>query len=205
MTELPINQIIQGDCLEILKTWPDRCVDLIVTDPPYGLDKKLSSGGGAHKFAKFRLGYAGQEWDKLVTDEYWEEIFRVSANQIVCGANYYSFPPTRCPICWDKKQMLPTFSRWEYIWTSFSRPSKLYEIRNGEDERCHPTQKPLDLMLALVSDFSTLNAIILDPFAGSGTTLVAAKQLGRKYIGIEIEPKYVAICKERLKQEQLPL
>jgi len=198
-----VNKIICGDCLEVMKGIPDGAVDLVLTDPPYGLDKRLSRGGGAHRFAKFRTGYVGKSWDELISDASFAELFRVSLDQIIFGANYYTLPPTRGIICWDKAQHLPTFSRWEYAWSSFDCPARLYEIRNGADERCHPTQKPEELMRHLISDFSEKEAVILDPFAGSGTACVAAKQLGRKYIGIEISPDYCKIAEDRLRQEEL--
>jgi site-specific DNA-methyltransferase (adenine-specific) len=189
-----------GDCLEVMKTIPDKSVDLILTDPPYGLDKKLSSGGGKHKNSKFRLLYEGQGWDKVISQEYFSEMFRVSKNQIIFGANYYSLPPTRGIICWDKKQMLPTFSRWEYAWTSFDLPALMYEIRNGEDSRSHPTQKPEKLMRLIIQRFSIVPEVILDPFMGSGTTGVACKELGRSFIGIEIHKPYFDIAKRRIEQ-----
>ena len=203
--EEPSGVIYCGDCLEILPLLKDKNIDLILTDPPYGLDKRLSQGGGKHRYAKFRLGYVGQNWDKKITDRHFEEMFNNSKNQIIWGANYYTMPPSRGIICWDKGNHLPTFSQWEYAWTSFDCPAKLYSIRNGEDERCHPTQKPLKLFLEVLNEFSNRNDLILDPFLGSGTTAVAAKQLGRKYIGIEICEAYCKIAVERLRQEELAL
>ena len=196
--EKPRSELFLGDCLEIMKTMPDKSVDLVLTDPPYGLDKKLSSGGGKHKNSKFRLMYKGESWDKCITQDYFMEMFRISRNQIIFGANYYSMPPTRGIICWDKKQMLPTFSRWEYAWTSFNIPACMYEVRNGEDFRRHPTQKPEKLMRMIIQKFSINPEVIFDPFMGSGTTGVAAKELGRNFIGIELNPDYYAIGKRRI-------
>jgi len=173
-------------------------VVLVLTAPPYGLDKRLSSGGGQHKYSQFRLLYCDQGWDKKVTDEYFVHIFRVSINQIIFGGNYYSLPPTRGIICWDKQQMMPTFSRWEYVWTNFDMPSKMYELRNGEDLRIHPTQKPLKLFKQILKDFSNPGHLILDPFLGSGTTAVAAYELGRRFIGIEKEQAYCDIANRRI-------
>lgn len=198
--EEPNIILLHGDCLEILPLLEPGSIDLVLTDPPYGLDKRLSSGGGKHKNSKFRLAYAGEKWDKKINEKHFELIFKCSLNQIIFGANYYSMPPTRGIICWDKKQMMPTFSRWEYAWTNYDMPAKMFECRTENDNK-HPTQKPLKLMLWCLSwNESTL---ILDPFGGSCTTAVAAKQLGRKCIVIEQEAKYLDIGIERLRQEIL--
>lgn len=199
---LPLNQIILGDCLEVMKTFPDKSVDLVLTDPPYGLDKRLSSGAGKLKNRKFRLGYLGKSWDVLVSDDYWKEVFRISKNQIIFGGNYYSFPPTRGIICWDKLQPWENFSAWEYAWTSFDKPSKKYTFNKAiEPKRHHPTQKPVELLISILNDFCNGSEIICDPFAGSGSTLVSAQKTGHKWIGIEIDPQYVALANKRLRDE----
>ena len=200
-----INKVIEGDCLEVMKHIPNKSIDLILTDPPYGLDKKLSSGGGKHKNSKFRLNYVDEVWDKKISKSHFEEIFRTSKNQIIFGANYYSMPPSRGIICWDKKQHMPTFSRWEYAWSSFDMPSKMYQYLNTEDARLHPTQKPEKLLRLILQDLSDVGQVILDPFLGSGTTAVAAKALGRRFIGIEKEPKYCEIARKRLDAVQLEM
>jgi len=199
-----IGVIYNCDCLEILPKIPEGSADLVLTDPPYGLDKRLSSGGGAHRFAKFRLGYVGQDWDEKISDAHFEGIFRASMHQIIWGANYYCLPATRGIIVWDKRNMLPTFSRCEYAWTSFDCPAKLYEVPH-DDDRCHPTQKPVELMRKCLKDFSNDNSLVLDPFLGSGTTAVATKQLGRKFIGVEVNEVYCKISVERLRQSVLSL
>ena len=205
---LELNKVYCADCLDLMREIPDKSVDLVLTDPPYGLDKKLSCGGGKHKDSKFRLGYVGQIWDKVPTQEYFDEIFRVSKNQIICGGNYFSLPATRGIICWDKQQFMPTFSRWEYIWTSFDIPSKII-IESQIDERLHPTQKPIRLFNILLRDFSNEGDIILDPFLGSGTTAIAAISTKRQWIGIEREQAYCDIANKRieqhLQQQVLPL
>jgi site-specific DNA-methyltransferase (adenine-specific) len=192
--KLPINQIICSAFSKVVGDWPNNCVPLLLIDPPYGLDKRLSQGAGRHKYHKFRTLYEKEQWDKKID---LEELFRVSENQIIFGANYYSLSPSRGIICWDKKQHLPTFSRWEYIWTSFDVPAKMYRVRAVVD-KVHPTEKPLELMSKIIQDFSKPDDIILDACCGSGTTCVAAKMLGRQYIGIDKEEKYCEIAIKRL-------
>jgi DNA modification methylase len=141
----------------------------------------------------------------------------VSKNQIVFGANYFwdNFYSTQCYIIWDKRGYLPDvpFCDTEFAWTSFTnRMSKRYIvinhgfIRDSKDERNgHPTQKPTELMTKIICDFTNPSDLILDPFMGSGTTGVAAVQLGRKFIGIEIDPGYFEIAKKRIEQAQLQI
>ena len=193
-TELGV--LYHGDCLNIVPHLEP--VDLVLTDPPYGLDKKLSEGAGKHKNAKFRKLYEGETWDKKIDQRHFLAIFKISKNQIIFGANYYSMPPTRGIICWDKKQFMPTFSRWEYAWSSFDQPAKMYEIKNGRDPRVHPTQKPIALGVQILTEHG---GTVLDTFAGAGSFLIACERLNRRWIGIEIEEKYCEIAAKRIEKE----
>ena len=214
--ELPINQIIQGDCLEVMRGWPDKCVDLIVTDPPYGIDWPADNGrfcGGTAESKKHR-GAGTRSYPKIVGDDkpFDPRPLLRFGRAVIFGWNHFADKlPPGTTLVWLKRNddAFGTFlSDAEIAW--YSEGHGVYCKRdlsnNGiTDERAHPTQKPLPLIRWIIDKYSEPDDLILDPFAGSGTTLVAAKQLGRRYIGIEIEPKYVAICKERLKQEQLDL
>jgi site-specific DNA-methyltransferase (adenine-specific) len=203
---LPINEIIEGDCLDILRSFPDKSIDLVLTDPPYGIgasNKSFKSGSLTIQRPDDFYG----EWDNAKpSKEIFDEIFRVSKNQIIWGGNYFidCLYPTRCMIFWDKHTQNTSYADGELAWTSFDRNMKLYNKSwvgaNAKDgERVHPTQKSIDVMLAIIKDFSIPTDLILDPFAGSGTTCVAAKMEGRNYIGIEISEKYCKIARERLK------
>ena len=188
-----------GDCLEIMKNIPEKSIDLVLTDPPYGLNKKIHDGGTWAKKSKFDDCL---KWDFVISNEYWKTLFNISKNQIIWGGNYYQFQPSRCWLVW-KKPLFPTMSDAELAWTSFDHNIKVFdESRNPEGYKEHPTQKPLSLMKWCFNLFPE-NDIIIDIFSGSGTTLVAAKELGRKWIGVEIEPKYCEIAKKRLAQEYL--
>lgn len=207
-----INKIICGDCLEVMKEMPDKCVDLVLTDPPYGI-----------KITDFHNTYGNRpdlgrkpsknKWDeKGLLKEQWVEIQRISKNQVVFGANYFwdYFYPTQCYLIWDKRGELPRvpFCDTEFMWTSFiKRASKKYIIKNhgfirdSQDSKTgHPTQKPTELMSQILLDFTVEADLILDPFLGSGTTAEACKLLHRKFIGIEINPDYCKIAEERLAQ-----
>ena len=201
------NIVIHGDSLEYMKSLPDKCIDLILTDPPYWLDKKLSQWWWKHKNSKFRTNYEWKHWDVLPTQEYFDEIFRISKNQIIWGWNYFILPPTRWIICWDKNQWMPTFSAWELWWTSFDTVAKIFKCKVVEHwiSRDHPTQKPELLFKWCLENYSKPWDLILDCFAWSWTTAVACIETWRDYIVIEKEADYVEIIKKRIKNTTPPL
>lgn len=197
------QKILQGDCLEIMKTLPDKSFDLCLTDPPYGLNSRMQGGtwGGSAMY-KDMMGDVG--WDVLIGKEYFDEMFRVSKNQIIWGGNYYPMPASRCWLAWEKNERMDTLADFELAWTSFDKLAKSFKgRRNPDGKRSHPTQKPLELMRWCIDKYSESGATILDPFMGSGTTLVAAKYLNRNATGIEISEKYCKIAEQRLAQQQL--
>lgn len=189
---LPLNQIICGDCLEVMKDWPEGCVDAVITDPPYGIGIAKNP---------FRQKYHKSDWDNgIPTAEVFAEIFRVSAMQVIWGGNYFPLPPSQGFLVWDKCQPFNFSSAMvEMAWCSKQSPAKLFRKRVTEYEKLHPTQKPVTLMKWCIEQYSSRQDLILDPFCGSGTTCVAAKMLGRNYIGIDISPEYCEIARERLK------
>ena len=188
--------IYHGDCLEILPQLGP--VDLVLTDPPYGLNKAMNGGtwGTAYRHGDML------KWDYVLNQNDFDNILKIKAVKIIWGANNYSVPPSRCWLVWLKPQ-IPTLSDIEMAWTNIDFPSKLYKANRVSINKGHPTEKPISLMKWCI-DFSKTDGPILDPFMGSGTTLVAAKELGRRAIGIEIEEKYCEIAARRLAQEILP-
>jgi DNA modification methylase len=199
--------IYHGDCLEIMPEL--KPVDLVLTDPPYGIGvyKNGTMGGGV--LAK-QSTYDPTEWDDIPVNfkKLWSLI---SLGEYACcfGGNYYHFPPSRCWLIWDKENGDNNFADCELAWTNYPRAVRLKKhhwqgmLRKHHELRYHPTQKPLDV-IKWAMQLSPKYDTILDPFMGSGTTLVAAKELGRKAIGIEIEEKYCEIAVRRLAQEVLP-
>lgn len=180
-----------GDCRDILPTLGK--VDAVVTDPPYGI--------GAARGAHSNLRMADKAWDDAPAD--------LSAlpdvPSIIWGGNYFPLPPTRCFLFWDKHPMPPSYAAGELAWTSLDRNAAKWCGRVGDETpvrfRSHPTQKPVALMrwcLGFVPNART----ILDPFMGSGTTGVAAVQMGRSFIGIEIDPGYFDIACKRIEEAQ---
>ena len=199
-----------GGCLEYMKQLPDKSIDLIVTDPPYG--KKADKGTNGFGQAKNRR-YAGG-WDSKRPDkEVFDEMRRISKNMIIFGANYFAdmLPVSNCWIFWDKKgevKFKNPFADGELIYTTFKKPVKRIVFRqqgfitDSKDVRYHPTQKPSELVAQLIEMFSEEGQLIFDPFIGSGTTAIAAIRTGRKYIGCEINEEFCQICEERIKQEE---
>ena len=193
-----INQIFNEDCLETMSRMKDNEVDLILTDPPFGIG--LSSN-------PIRQKHETKSWDdEIPSDEIFAEIFRVSKNQIIWGANYFKLPPSKSFLIWDKKQPYDfTLAMAELAYTSYNFPAKIYSHSNrGDEVKYHPTQKPLRLMdfcLQYAREREEIQTVY-DPFSGSGTTLVATKSLGLDYIGSEMDKDYYNIILKRLEAVQ---
>lgn len=191
-------EIYHGDCRDVLPSLPK--VDLVLTDPPYGIN--LGAGGGIYK-GRHIYG------DEVVLDP----SFLLPNRAVIFGAEYFiAMLPKGKLILWDKR-VDPRADRalgspFELAWTNALSANKIYRIQHGGfvnsdgGLRCHPTQKPLRLFRSIIYDVG-MPGLTLDPFMGSGTTLRAAKDLGRKAIGIEIEEKYCEIAANRLRQEVL--
>lgn len=207
MIENYINKVIQGDSAELLKEFPDKSVDLIVCDPPYGMD--------------FQSNYRQIQHDKIANDKefpvwIFDEFFRIAKRGVYVFCrwdNLGSVPAPKSVIAWVKNNwsmgdLLHEHGRqWEACLfypqeghEFITRiPDVIHATRTGNN--LHPTEKPIELMKTIID--ANVGEIVLDPFAGSGSTLVACKQLGRKYIGIELSQKYCDIANERLAQDLL--
>jgi site-specific DNA-methyltransferase (adenine-specific) len=181
-----------GDCLDILPTLGK--VDAVVTDPPYGIGIAANS---------FRQKHERLSWDDTPASN--DRIHAcVSAGEIclIWGGNYFDLPPTQGFVVWDKVQPENfSSSMCEYAWTNASKPAKLFRRHVVSYEKFHPTTKPIELMEWCI-DWIGVAETILDPFMGSGTTGVACMNLGRKFIGIEMNQKYFEIACERIRQAQ---
>lgn len=193
--------IYHGDCREILPTLPK--VDLVLTDPPYGIGRSGQGETFTKDVRHKRKHYDDHGWDDSRPDEFvFSKILEVSVNQIIWGGNYFAdlLPASKGWLYWDKGQPGLSMSDGELAWTSRKNVLRSFTLNRGEiaqDGAEHPTQKPLKLILWCIGFFPTAQTI-LDPFMGSGTTLVAAKKLDRKAIGIEINESYCEIAAKRL-------
>lgn len=184
--------LYHGDCLEILPTLPK--VDAVVTDPPYGI-------GFAAQPTNYQraAGMKPASWDNARAERL-SDLLSLAEIQVVWGGNYYELPPSRGWLSWFKPDAPPSMANFELAWTNQDRNARQIQqsIAATNAERVgHPTQKPLVVMEWTLSQFPTAETI-LDPFMGSGTTGVACVNLGRKFIGIEIERKYFDIACERI-------
>jgi len=187
--------IAHGDCREILPSLPQ--VDLVLTDPPYGL--KIANN-------PFRQKYKKAQWDdKPVLKALLDIVIAKADKAIIWGGNYFDLPTTQCFLVWDKLQPQNFSSAMcEQAWTNIKMPAKIYRKWVVSYAKEHPTQKPVPLMeWCILLAGETVS--IIDPFMGSGTTLRAARNLLRKSIGIEIEEKYCEIAAKRCSQGVLEL
>ena len=215
-----INRIINADCLDILRRLPDKCVDLLLTDPPYGIKMAknffIDTKRGREKGFVYENKFKKKDWDNKRPDKnIFDEIRRISKNQIIFGGNYFAdlLPYSRGWIVWDKKEnerIAPNFSDCELCWTSFDKNIKKYVfgwygvegINNRKESKIHPTQKPLALISYLMERSTRQGDLVLDCFSGSGTTAVACHNLKRRFICIEKDPEYWKSSCERLEQAQ---
>jgi site-specific DNA-methyltransferase (adenine-specific) len=185
------SEVYLEDCVTALKRFNDNHFDLAIVDPPYGLGKRTTDGGGTNSQIKFMDDIRRSNWDDKIPDaEYFSELFRVSKNQIIWGGNYFPLPPTRTIICWEKVVMIPTMSQIEMAWTSFDSPARIIKINNTDKNRFHPTQKPTKLYDWILHNYAKPNDLILDTHLGSGSSRIAAYKGGFNFVGFEIDSDY---------------
>jgi DNA modification methylase len=191
-----------GDCREILPALGK--VDAVVTDPPYGIDYGRAGGFNAsHGWGPWRENC---DWDRgRPTQEVFDLIRSSSKHQIILGGNYFTdyLPPSMHWLMWDKGQRDFSLADFEMAWGSQKRAARVIECPRGravKDGKQHPTQKPVEVMLHCLQELPDEVSLICDPFMGSGTTGVACVKLGRKFIGIEIDPKYFDIACRRIEE-----
>lgn len=183
--------LYQGDCLEVMPHVGP--VGSVLTDPPYGLGKRMQ--GGTWGAQDHNSGFLC--WDLTARQEWIDALLALDVPAVIWGANYYQVPPARCWLIWNKVNAVPTMADFEQAWTNCDRPAKRIDLPVGRVEFGHPTQKPLALMQWCLGFLSGLGAV-LDPFMGSGTTLVACAKAGRPGIGIERDPEYFDIACARV-------
>lgn len=209
-----LNKVHCADCLEFMKQIPDNSIDLVLTDPPYGINmsKWTFLTNDKKKISWKRKFDSDTRDDKIPEKEYFDEIFRISKNQIIWWGNYFveHLKNSRCWLVWEKKEdyrQWSNFADCELAWTSFDKNVKIYKfwviwfdwLNNPQKEdKVHPTQKPTPLFRWILENYSDKWMTILDPFLWSWTTAVACKELWRDFIGIEKEQKYCDIANKRL-------
>ncbi len=197
-------KLYNADCMEVMKTFKDKQFDLVIADPPYGMPKDSTNGRGKLKNRVLNKGRV-ERWDKAPTTAYFEELFRISTNQIIWGGNYFDLPPTRGIICWDKMQPWENFSQIEYAWTSFNTPAKLYRFDNRTGDKIHPTQKPVQLYKWLLKNYAKEGDTILDTHFGSLSIGIACHDMKFDLTAIELDKDYYEQAKQRLINHQRQL
>ena len=193
------------DCLIAMRQMKDNQFDLAIVDPPYGINvNKMTLGSGKYK-------NKGKEWDsETPRQDYYDELFRVSKNQIIWGANYM-IDKIRTPsmgwIYWDKQNGTSDFSDGELAFTSFNRAlrSFRYHLSKDRSNRFHPTQKPIQLYEWILDKYAEEGQTILDTHLGSGSIAVACHNRGFDLTGFEIDKEYFDNAKERLRVHQSQL
>lgn len=192
-----------GSCEDILPTLGK--VDAVITDPPYGINEAAGKNKSRSRIAVSK-DYGDDDWDKAPPPPHLIDALRTqSAHQAFFGGNYFHLPPSSCWLVWDKLNGENDFADCELCWTNWPKAVRRISwrwhgmLRAGNEERHHPTQKPLEVMKWVIGLCPKADTI-LDPFMGSGTTGVAAIQMGRQFIGIEREAKYFDIACRRIEQ-----
>lgn len=192
-----LSTVYLMDCIEGMKQFPDKIFDLAVVDPPYGID--INPNMGIKKGQKKR--HKKINWDnEIPPQEYFDELFRISKNQIIWGGNYFPLPPTKHFIFWDK--MNPeglSFSDGEMAWTSFNKAIRKWSRRNAIDGKIHPTQKPVALYEWILKNYAKEGDFILDTHLGSQSSRIAANKAGLDFVGFEIDREYYDNGNKRFK------
>lgn len=224
------------DCMDGMKEFPDKFFDLAIVDPPYGNainpstnnlrggqqtgnSAEDSAGGspaticrtGGSWSKKYQKGGIFESdiriWDIAPDAAYFDELGRVSKNQIIWGGNYFNLPPTRCFLVWQKLTISEKFSMamCEYAWTSFNDNAKLFACTpqgTAKEKRFHPTQKPIALYTWILNLYAKEGYKILDTHVGSASSLIACYRAGLEYWGFETHKGYYQKATERLETEK---
>ena len=215
MDEL-LNKLILGDCMDYMKKMPDKYYDLAIVDPPYGgvtqggyATNKIS-GGVARNRNDYHLALWAHE---APGKEYFDELLRVSKNQIIWGGNYFAhlLPPSQCWVVWDKEKPDGVYyADCELAWASFDKAARMFHFAwNGmiqgdmknKEQKIHPTQKPVALYKWILDRFANEGDKILDTHAGSASSVLACIDRGFSYTAFEIDETYYELASKRIENE----
>ena len=196
----PSSIVFNADCVEAMRKMSDNAFDLAVVDPPYGI--KYARGKHGWGVCENRPSLSDVAWDNAPSEEYFNELRRVSRHQIVWGGVYFTdkLPPSKCWIVWDKICQTPNksvFSDCELAWTNFTKVCKMFKLRQmgfihdtKDSKRIHPTQKPTELYRWIFENYAKQGDKILDTHLGSGSSRIAAYDCGLDFVGYEINEEY---------------
>jgi site-specific DNA-methyltransferase (adenine-specific) len=192
--------LLNMDCMEYMSSLPDKAFDLAIVDPPYGIGE---SGGAKRTRGSKKTNGLKKDWDnQRPSKEYFDELNRVSKNQIIWGGNYFAdlLAPSRCWLYWQK-DMGGDFSDGELAWTSFDKVLKQFRKRSDTFNRIHPTQKPVKLYEWLLANYAKEGDRILDTHLGSGSSAIAAHYGGFEFVGMELDKDYYESAVKRFNEE----
>lgn len=187
------------DCMDAMREFPDKFFELAIVDPPYGIS--ITDSGRLGKYNKNE-----NRWDDCAPNkEYFDELFRISKDQIIWGGNYFALPPTRGFIIWDKRQPQGiSFASCEFAWSSFDTSARTFYMSpiNTREDRIHATQKPIALYIWLLQNYAKRGDKILDTHVGSASSLIACHRMGFEYWGFELDPDYYKAACARIEKEK---
>lgn len=216
---MPKSEVLNMDCMEGMKQWSDKHFELAIVDPPYGIGNIIRHAKGGNQMADNFHFDDGKDmsWnDEIPSDEYFSELQRVSKNQIIWGGNYYAskLQDSRCWIVWDKQNGGSSFADAELAWTSFDKIVDLFRYTwhgmiqgnmSNKEKRIHPTQKPIALYKWLLKNYAKEGDKILDTHLGSGSSRIAAYDMGFDFTGYELDKDYFDASVKRFEQYKAQL
>ena len=187
-------QLHNIDCMEFMRTLPNKAFELAIVDPPYGIGVNQMNMGGRQTVKPDK-----RNWDSAVpSKEYFVELMRVSVNQIIWGGNYFDLPPSKHFLIWDKGETMygRDFAECELAWSSMDKTARMFKKNPNQPDRFHPTQKPIALYEWLLTSYAKPGDRILDTHLGSGSSAIACNNLGFDLVGCELDEDYFnAACK----------
>jgi len=196
----PKSIVYNADCMDIMKEYPDKYFELAVVDPPYGIGINVSMGRRKGDKKSNYHKFAGND-TSIPTKDYFNELFRISNQQIIWGGNYMThfLKPSSCWLLWDKGfSQDVTFAQFEMAWTSFNSSAKKYDYNAAKNNnRIHPTQKPVALYDWIFKNYAKPTDKILDTHLGSGSSRIAAYKSGLSFVGIELDKDYFEAQEKR--------
>ena len=208
-TEIDNFTFCNSDNMEIMKQYPDKYFDLAIVDPPYGI--KASSGASTNGTMRKKIvsgEIKGGSWDDSIpTDDYFNELFRISKEQIIWGGNYFGLPANKCFLIWDKGESIYNrdFAECEMAWSSFDKCARIFKKFPNQNDRIHPTQKPVDLYDWVIQRFAKQGDKILDTHLGYGPIALAIDKANKldnmnlEFVGIELDAEYFNAALNRFK------
>jgi site-specific DNA-methyltransferase (adenine-specific) len=203
-----MNKVHLIDNMEFMKVIPDKYYDLAIVDPPYGIERFKKPSGTTRFNSSKMMQEDGLLWDKKPSSDFFEELFRISNNQIIWGANNFQLPPTEYFCIWDKQQTVDNFASAEYAWVSMGlkKPAKVFRYsihKHNHTDKIHPTQKPVALYKWLLKNYAKPGDKIFDSHVGSGSSRIACHDMGFDFEGCEIDKDYWEAQEKRYQQHAM--